>query len=208
MVFISVKRKTLGFVALIVILCLVAVSIYSILKIAENENKYQSILVMARMFQDTDFIAYISDQEAKAEKPVIEVFDISKGEVISKTSVNIEIQNEVFHYIKAVKTLYTKVIPFPSKGYIIRVPFEKPMNVKIKLLNDVGIKTLDSAFIILSEKEAPLLLVLDDQHRPYFYTFNASVQPLLDYVKLEIPEKSADEQTGGEPETPGEGSGS
>lgn len=202
MLFISIKKKTLGLVALVIILCLVVVSIYGIVKIAQNENKYQSVLVMARMFEDTHFIAYISDEEARSEKPAIEVFDIGKGEIISKTPLTSDVQNEVFNYIKSIKSLYTKVIPFPEKGYVIRVPLDPPMNVNIKLLNDVGIKSLDSVFIILSNKEAPVLLVLDNQRRPYFYTFNASIQPLLDYVKLKPVENAMEEPTDAVVETP------
>ncbi len=199
MIFISVKRKTLGFIVLAIILCLVAVSIYSTVKIAQNENKYQSVLNMTRMFEDTHFIAYISDVEAQRESQGIEVFDIGKSEVISKAPLTADIQNEVFNYVKAIDKLYTKVMPFPEKGYVIRVPFEPPMNVKVKLLNESGIKTLDSVFIIISDKEAPILLVLDSQRRPYFYTFKASVQPLLDYVKLKPQAKASEGESANAP---------
>ncbi len=192
MIFVSVRRKTLGFIVLAIILCLVVFSIYSTVRIAQNENKYQSVLNMTRMFEDTHFIAYLSDEETQRENQNVEVFDIGRGEVISKTPLNKEIQNEVFNYVKAIKSLYTKVIPFPEKGYVIRVPFDPPMKVKSKYLNDVGIKTLSSVFIIISEKEAPLLLVLDNQQRPYFYIFNASVQPLLDFVKLTPQDKASE----------------
>lgn len=198
MIFISIKRKTFGFVVLAIILCLLVASIYSTVRIAQNENKYQSVLGMARMFEDTYFIAYISDEEAQTEKQNIEVFDIGKGKVISRAPLNSDIQNDVFNYVKAIKSLYTKVIPFPEKGYVIRVPFDPPMNINLKLLNDVGIKSLDSVFIILSDKEAPIILLLDTQRRPYFYTFNASIQPLLDYIKLNPEEKAMEEPTDAE----------
>lgn len=193
MIFIGIKRRTLGFIVLAIILCLVAVTIYSTVRIAQNENKYQSVLGIARMFEDTHFIAYISDEEAQQDKQNIEVFDIGKGQVILRAPLNADIQNEVFNYVNSIKGLYTKAVPFPEKGYVIRVPFDPPMNVKVKLLNDIGIKSLDSVFIIISEKEVPLLLVLDNQRRPFFYTFNASIQPLLDYVKL-IPQQSVSEE--------------
>ena len=84
-------------------------------------------------------------------------------------------------------------MPFPDKGYVIRVPFDTPMKVDQKLLNKSGIKVVDSVFIILSDKEAPIMLILDSQERPYFYTFNASVQPLLDYVNLKPEEDKQQE---------------
>ncbi len=83
-------------------------------------------------------------------------------------------------------------MPFPEKGYVIRIPFEKPIKVDQKLLNKSGIKAVDSVFIIVSDKEAPIMLILDGQEKPYFYTFNASIQPLLDYVKLNPEDKKAD----------------
>ncbi len=184
MLFIGIKKKTAGLFFLAIILCLVAVTIYSAVKVSHNENKYQSVLAMTQMFDDTHFIAYISDMEAHKDKQNIEVFDITKGKVIITEPSSIDIQNEVFNYVKTIKSLYTRVMAFPEKGYVIRVPFDTPIKVKQKLINDAGIKVLDSVFIILSDKEAPIMLILDSQERPYFYTFNASIKPLLDYVKL------------------------
>ena len=184
MLFISIKKKTMGLLFIAIILCLVVVTIYSAVKVSHNENKYQSVLAMTQMFDDTHFIAYISDVQANKDKQNIEVFDITKGKVILTEPTSIDMQNEVINYIKTIKSLYTKVMPFPEKGYVIRVPFDTPIKVKQKLVNDAGIKAIDSVFIILSDKEAPIMLILDSQERPFFYTFNASVQPLLDYVKL------------------------
>lgn len=195
MVFISIKKKTLGLVVLAIIVCLVMVSIYGFVRVSHNENKYESMISMAMMFEDTHFLAFLSQDKKNDDSLNIEVFDIGKGKVISSTPLILDIQNEVFNYVKSVKDLYTKVIPFPEKGYVISVPFDKPMNVRIKLLNEVGIKTLHTVFIILSEKEAPVLLVLDSRQRPYFFTFTSGIQPLLDYVKLSPEEMKTGEQT-------------
>lgn len=184
MIFISIRKKTFGIFLAIVIMCLLAVTVYAAVKVTHNENKYQSVLTITRMFDDTHFIAYISGRDPDHRSKNIEVFDITKGEVIFSEPCSLDIQNEVFNYVKTIKSLYTKVMPFPDKGYVIRVPFDPPMKTDQKLLNKSGIKTLDSVFIILSDKEIPIMLVLDSQERPYFYTFNASIQPLLDHVKL------------------------
>lgn len=188
MIFISLKRKTIGLIVFFVILSLVAITVFTAVKVIDNQNKYDSVLAMTQMFEDTNFIAYISDVETMQKKPgqklYVEVFDISKGQVIIAEPANIEIQNEASNYIKTIKGLYTKVMPFPEKGYIIRIPFETPIKVKQKLLKKSGIKIVDSVFIIVSEKEAPIMLILDSQEKPYFYTFNAGIQPLLDYIKL------------------------
>lgn len=196
MIFISLKRKTLGLILFAIILCLVTVIVFTTVKVFHNENKYQSVLAMTQMFDDTHFIAYIADVETRNSKPemkqYVEVFDINKGEVIISEPSNMDIQNEVFNYIKTIKSLYTKVIPFPEKGYVIRVPFDKPIKVKQKLVNESGIKAVDSVFIIISNKEAPIMLILDSQQRPFFYTFNASIKPLLDYVKLKPEDQTSE----------------
>ena len=167
---------------------MVTVTIFATAKVFDNQNKYQSVLAMAEMFEDTNFIAYISDvataEKEPAGKQYVEVFDIKKGQVILSQVSNLEIQNEVFNYIKTIRSLYTKVMPFPDKGYVIRIPFEKAVSVDHQLLNESGIKAVDSVFIIVSDKEAPIMLILDGQRKPCFYTFNASIQPLLDYVEL------------------------
>ncbi|HHW23675.1 MAG TPA: hypothetical protein GXX26_12490 [Clostridiaceae bacterium] len=184
MIFIGIRKRTFGIFLAVVILCLLAVSVYAAVKVSHNENKYQSVLAMTKMFDDTHFIAYISGSNTAERSKNIEVFDITKGEIIISQPSNINIQNEVFNYLKTIKSLYTKVMPFPDKGYVIRVPFNESIRVDQKILNDSGIKSVDSLYIILSDKEAPIILILDNQERPYFYTFNASIQPLLEYIKL------------------------
>lgn len=184
MIFIGIRKRTFGIFLAVVILCLLAVSVYAAVKVSHNENKYQSVLAMTKMFDDTHFIAYISGNNTAERSKNIEVFDITKGEIIISQPSNINIQNEVFNYLKTIKSLYTKVMPFPDKGYVIRVPFNESIRVDQKILNDSGIKSVDSLYIILSDKEAPIILILDNQERPYFYTFNASIQPLLEYIKL------------------------
>jgi len=183
-IFIGIRKRTFGIFLAVVILCLLAVSVYAAVKVSHNENKYQSVLAMTKMFDDTHFIAYISGSNTAERSKNIEAFDITKGEIIISQPSNINIQNEVFNYLKTIKSLYTKVMPFPDKGYVIRVPFNESIRVDQKILNDSGIKSVDSLYIILSDKEAPIILILDNQERPYFYTFNASIQPLLEYIKL------------------------
>jgi hypothetical protein len=184
MIFIGIRKRTFGILLAVLILCLLAVTAYAAIKVSHNENKYQSVLAITKMFDDTHFIAYISGSNTEDRSKNIEVFDIVKGEVIISEPSNISIQKEVFNYLKTIKSLYTKVMPFPDKGYVIRVPFNESVRVDQKILNDSGIKSIDSLYIILSDKEAPIILILDSHERPYFYTFNASIQPLLEYVKL------------------------
>lgn len=184
MIFISIRKKTFGIFLTVVILCILAITAYAVVKVSQSENKYNSVLEITRMFDDTHFIAYISGRNDSNSTKNIEVFDITKGAVISREPSTIEMQNEVINYVKSINSLCTKIMPFPEKGYVIRVPIDPPVKVKQKLLNDAGIKMLDCVFIILSDKEDPIILVLDKQERPYFYTFDASIQPLMEYVKL------------------------
>lgn len=184
MILIRIRKRTIGIILFVVILCLVGATLYTAAIITQNENKYKSVLGMAQMFEDTHFIAYLSDAEAQGQSFNVEAYDIKKSEVVVRKPLTPQIQNEVFNYVKTIKSLYSKLMPFPEKGYVIRVPFDPVRNVDVKLLNESGIKTLDQIFIIVSEKEEPLILVLDSQRRPYFYTFSASIQPLMDYLQL------------------------
>lgn len=185
MFFISINKKVVGLVVFAIVLCLIAICAYSLSVISDTKNKYESVISITRMFDDTHFIAYVADESVQNKKK-IEVLDIAKGEVILTKSVNQDIQNEVFNYVKTVKEIYAKVMPFPEKGYVIRVPFDPPRTTDVKLLNDTGIKNFDAVFIILSDKEAPILLILDNNLRPVFYLFNAGVDPLLEYLDLKV----------------------
>lgn len=189
MFFITVNKKIVGIVVFAIILCLMALCAYSLAMISESKYKYESVITITKMFDDTHFIAFMTNEMAQnkgKEVKNIEVFDIAKGEVILSKPLNHDIQNEVFNYINTVKDLYAKVMPFPEKGYVIRVPFEPPRNVDVPLLNETGIKSVDSVFIILSDKEAPIMLILDSKLRPLFYTFNSGIDPLLEYLDLKL----------------------
>ena len=71
MVFISIKKKPWNILSYRYLLpfgghCLCCC------KVSHNENKYQSVLAMTQMFDDTHFIAYISGKDAKDRSKNIE----------------------------------------------------------------------------------------------------------------------------------------
>jgi len=109
----------------------------------------------------------------------VEIFDISKGEVIKTIQSNPVIQKEAEKYLKSITGMYAKVKAFPESGYIIRVPLEPPVKVQGQWLTNYGIDSVDEVFILFPGQGTPYLLVLDERSRPLFYNFEGNTDVLL-----------------------------
>ncbi|MDQ2085033.1 hypothetical protein RBH29_01095 [Herbivorax sp. ANBcel31] len=135
-------------------------------------------------FNDSSMVAFMEfaislDEEIKN----IEVFDISKGQIINRQHSNELIQNEAIEYLKGITGMYPKTNAISDKGYIVRIPLEPSVSVKNQWLDEI----LNEVYIIFPSKDnCPYLLILDDKNRPLFYTFNSNTDTLLKNIDLEL----------------------
>lgn len=185
MIYISVKRKTAGIIGTVLVLGLLALNGYTAASARNTSNKYEALLSYSERFDSTSLVGYFTASDTQsANTGNIEVFDIAKGEVISREPMTMDIQNEVINAVKSIESLYTKVSPIPSIGYVVRIPFDKEVAIENKYLNGAGIKDVSQVFFIIQDKEPPILLVLDIKARPFFFVFKASLEPLIEYLQL------------------------
>jgi hypothetical protein len=112
----------------------------------------------------------------------IEIFDISKGEVVKRVKLTSEIQSRVEGYVGKITGLYVKVKAFPEKGQIVKVPLEPQIEVQNKWLNSYGVYVLSEVYIIFPEDADPYLLILDPAGRPVFFNFEQ--KPKLELSEL------------------------
>lgn len=115
-------------------------------------------------------------RNASAETyPNIEIFDISKEEVIKEVPSNAALQNEVRKYLSQINNLYVKFNPIPGKGFLIKVPLSSPVKVKNQWLNDF----VTQVIILLPPNEKPYLMVFYGENKYLFFTFEGGVATLL-----------------------------
>lgn len=189
MVFIKINKKWLNIFILILLIGSLGLNIYSIQKNntlqEEYANKYQSLICMTSVLENTNLIYYVTSMRV-TEYEDVEIFDISKGEVIKAIKSNSTIQDETLSYIKNVTGLYPKVDAFPKDGYIIRVPIKPEEKVNNPWLNDNGIQDVNQIFVIFPKDDKPYLLVLDKSFMPFFFSFEGDTELLLKQLSFPI----------------------
>lgn len=144
-------------------------------------NEFKDIVEALREvpFEASDAEVLTSTTTAPDPDKDIQLFDISKGKVVKNMAPSPVFQDEAEKIIISIAGLYVKVKPFPETGYIVKIPLNPRLNVQNLFIS----ATIDKIFVIFTKDEAPLLLVLDQNERPYIYTFTHSTQKLLDTLK-------------------------
>lgn len=180
MVLIRINRKLLKASVIILLAISLSLNIYNHYYRMELTNKYESLVCLSSQFYQTSLIVFLaSAQELDTPNKPIEIFDITKGEVLKKVHSTRLIQKETISYLNGISGMYVKVKAFPEKGYIVRIPITPPVQVKNHWLNDYSINSVNEVYIMLPEQGNTYLLVLDNKLRPYFFNFIGNVDVLL-----------------------------
>ncbi len=183
MVLIRINRKLMKVLFAVGIIFSFGFNIYSYIHGVELTEKYESLICIANQFIDSSLVTFVaSTQTSGPESKNIEIFDITKGEVIKKVQPSTSIQILANGYLNGITGIYVKVKAFPDKGYIVRIPLNPPIKVQTPLLTDYSINSVDEVFILFPEQGNPFLLVLDKKYRPFFYNFEGDVNALLEQL--------------------------
>ncbi|HEY5563209.1 MAG TPA: hypothetical protein VIK72_15930 [Clostridiaceae bacterium] len=185
MVLIRINKKLVKITLAVVLIFSLGFNICSYFQKVDLTNKYEALVCISEQVKESGLVTFVtSSQTADNISNVIEIFDISKGEVIKKADPNTSIQKAAISYLDGVSGIYVKVKAFPDKGYIIRIPLNPTVKVQTHLFNDYNIDSIDEVFILLPEQGDPFLLVLDKKFRPFFYTFKGDIEVLLKMLEF------------------------
>ncbi|MCT8976581.1 hypothetical protein N4T77_08225 [Clostridium sp. CX1] len=110
----------------------------------------------------------------------IEIFDVRKESVVKRIKSDPELQKEAEGYLKNINGVITKFNPIPNNGYMIKIPFDTPVEVENPLLKSF----VDEVIIILPKDETPYLMVFDNKDRALFFTFKGNLDILLKKLKF------------------------
>jgi hypothetical protein len=183
MFLVRINKKPLLFIVIILLLGSFAFNIYNYIRNMELLKKYESIACNSFQLDKANLIGFLASKDIQIqEDESVEIFDITKGEVIKRVELNSDIQREAEKFLKGITGMYVKVKAFPDKGYIIKIPLKPSVIVKSQWLNDI----VEKVFVIFPEKEAPYLLILDENERPLFYNFEGSTDLLLKNLSFQL----------------------
>ncbi|KAJ49721.1 hypothetical protein BD780_001566 [Clostridium tetanomorphum] len=110
----------------------------------------------------------------------IEIFDINKNNVIKNIESSSEIEKQVKNYLQNIKGIYGKFNPIPDKGYMIKIPLDTPIAIQNTWISSF----IDEVIMIFPENEPPYLMVLDNEERSIFLSFNGDTNTLLKYLNF------------------------
>jgi len=169
MIVISIsKRKLKLFAAAVLFVFLVSFGIYQIFGNQDTENYFE--LVNMLRHRDVAASGEILEETAPASESSdeVQIFDISKGKVTKRMKTTPAMQEQARKIISSITGMYAKVQPFPDKGYIVRIPVNPALKVKNEYINAV----IDRIYVIFTEKEPPIVLILDSSEKPFVYNFS------------------------------------
>lgn len=132
------------------------------------------IIVMALLFISVSTQAQAADN--------IEIFHINKGKVINKVPMNEAIQNDIELMLHGINDIFRGFEPIPKKGQMVKIPLEPA----IRMENEWLMAFVNEVILIFPEYENPHLMVFNDENNPVFFTFEASVDDIIDKLKLEL----------------------
>lgn len=108
-----------------------------------------------------------------------EIFHIGKGKVIKKMTVDETIISEVEEAIETISGVFPGFEPIPKEGHMIKIPLERPIEVKNEWLVDL----IDEVIVIIPKDEAPYLLIFDNEVNPYFFTIHHPLEKIIANIK-------------------------
>ena len=183
MIIISIsKRKLKLFSAALLAVLLLFIGVSQIFG-SQNTEKYKELVQALRQQE----IA-VSGEILTATSPApesgseIQIFDVAKGKIVKKMSSGPAVEAEAEKIINSITGLYAKVKPFPEKGYIVRVPCNPALIVQNSYIN----ATVDKMYIIFTQNEPPIVLILDSKDRPFVYNFSCSTDTLVKYLNFKF----------------------
>lgn len=125
---------------------------------------------------------FFLDFSVQAESLQIEIFHIEKGKVIKEVSSNEVIEVEVENILSGITDIYREFEPIPPKGHMIKIPLQKPVEVKNEWINEL----VNEVILIFPEYENPHLMVFSDENAHFFFHFDASVDEILSELDFKV----------------------
>ncbi|WP_078381625.1 hypothetical protein [Sutcliffiella halmapala] len=112
---------------------------------------------------------YFSHSALATPNLQIEVFDVTKSEVVKTIPLDENKRDTAITLVQSVESLYPKLNPTPKNGIMIKVPLDPKVRIDHELLNDPIIEVI----FIFPEEERPYMLIFNEKKdHPLFYYFS------------------------------------
>ncbi|MFD0713635.1 hypothetical protein [Paenibacillus sp. GCM10027626] len=120
------------------------------------------------------------DPHAPSALRPVQVFDVTAGKVVKTVENNVKFQRIAGEWLRSVSGPAPQTKIGDKCGYVFRLPLATPSEVK------VGDHTVTAAdlFMFYCPQKPQLLLVFDQNRKPYLLQFTADIKPFLKTMNL------------------------
>jgi hypothetical protein len=125
--------------------------------------------------------AHAAVAKAKAPSHPVQVFDVKAEKVVKTVDNDRHYQKYARSWLKSVTGFAPQLTADDSCLYVYRVPLNKPTKIKVSQ-TELNVREV---FLFNCANKPPLLLVFDEQRRPYLLLFSADIAPFI--KKIGIP---------------------
>lgn len=123
--------------------------------------------------------AHAGDERAVLPKPV-QVFDVAAGKVVKSVPNSKEFQDYAKSWLASVTGLSPKLEANEKCGYVYRIPLTEAAAVKT-----AGLDTrVTDVFLFYCPDKPALLLVFDENRKPFLLQFKADIKPFLKTIAI------------------------
>lgn len=128
-------------------------------------------------------VQFMTEQTANQNNQV-QVFDVAKSRVVLSVANSPQFQAEAKKWLADITSLAPEVQPNMKATYIVRVPIEPVQELNV---GHIKLKVKEIfLFYYRDTNEEPLLLVFDEEKRPFFFHIHEDVAPFI--KQLSIPD--------------------
>lgn len=110
----------------------------------------------------------------------VQAFDVAAGKVIKSVPNSKEYQKFAKTWLNSVTGLAPQLTSDDKCGYVFRIPLDVPTTVK------AGATTVNTSdvFLFYCPGKPQLLLVFDENRKPYLLQFTADIKPFLKAIDI------------------------
>ncbi|WP_134701849.1 hypothetical protein [Ammoniphilus sp. YIM 78166] len=124
-------------------------------------------------------LSFIFQPIVLAADSEIEVFDLKQERVIRIAPNSPWVHAQVKQCVHHIQDITKRFNPIPKDGHIYKIPLEPPIPINNQWLSGL----IDEVKLILPDEDLPLLMVFDEENKPYFFEFDYDIKDLLVRLK-------------------------
>ncbi|QHT61804.1 hypothetical protein GXP70_18695 [Paenibacillus lycopersici] len=110
----------------------------------------------------------------------VQAFDVVAGKVVKTVPNTPDFQNYAKSWLKANTGLSPKLQAEDKCGFVFRIPLDEPTAVKA----GADQVTTQDVFLFYCPKKPQLLLIFDENRKPYLLNFKSNIKPFLKAMDL------------------------